>query len=303
MALHPQAKSVLDELASRATPMPDDQAEWLRGYRAELDAITAMQGPAPDCTVVEAVAGGVPLRLYRPEGAAPRPTLLFLHGGGFVAGSLDGYDIPLRHLALRSGWQVAAADYRLAPEHPFPAAPDDCHAALRALHDDLSLEADATRLAVGGDSAGGLLAAVTAMRARDDGFRLLLQVLIYPNADLRAGDHHASRAAFDGAVVRVDELYRSLDCYLGATDRDAAHVSPLRAADLSSLCPALVVSNEVDPLRDEAEAYAARLRDAGAAVESVRLEGTIHSILQRAARVDAGDALLTLVAARLRALP
>ena len=300
--LDPQAKAVLDELAAKATPMPPDESEWLAGYRGELDAVVAMQGPSPQVAVKDVTSVGVALRLYNAIDGRPQPTLLFIHGGGFVGGSLEGYDIPLRHLASRSGWQVAAVDYRLAPEHPYPAAPDDCLAALRALHDDLSLGADASRLAVGGDSAGGLLASVTAMGARDAGFTLLLQVLLYPNTDLRPGLHHASRGTYDGAVIRIDELYRSLDLYCGAADRTEAHVSPLLTADLAGLCSALVVTSEVDPLRDEGEAYAARLREAGIAVEAVRLPGMIHSCLQRGARLAAGDALITRVAERLRAV-
>lgn len=300
MTLDFQAKAVLDELAAKAEPMPADEGAWLRGYRKELDAITAMQGPAPDCDVVQREVGGRELRLYRPGGERPSPTLLFIHGGGFVGGSLEGYDIPLRHLARRSGWQVAAVDYRLAPEHPFPAAPEDCFAALIALHDDPALGAAGQPLAIGGDSAGGLLATVMAMRARDAGLPLALQVLLYPNTDLRPGPHHPSRVAHDGVVIRVDELYRSLDLYLGPADRTVAHVSPLLAEDLRGLCPALLVTNEIDPLRDEAEAYGERLREAGVSVEAIRLPGMIHSCLQRGARIDAGDALITLVAERLR---
>ena len=302
MTLDPQAKTVLDELAATAEPMPADEGEWLQGYREELDVIVEMQGPAPRCPTVKAMAGEVAMRLYRPAGAAPLPTFLFIHGGGFVAGSLESYDIPLRHLALRSGWQVAAVDYRLAPEHPFPAAPDDCFAALRALHDDATLGASSQPMAVGGDSAGGLLAAVMAMRARDAGLTLALQVLLYPNTDLRPGPLHPSRVAHDGIVIRVDELYRSLDLYVAGHDRAAAHVSPLLGGDLRGLCPALLVTNEVDPLRDEAEAYGERLREAGVSVEATLLEGMIHSCMQRGARIDAGDALITMVAERLRRL-
>jgi acetyl esterase len=302
--IDPQAKDVLDDLARDATPMPADQAAWLAGYRGQLDGIVAMQPPAPAITVLEdtVVCDGAPLglRLYQPEGSVLRPTLLFIHGGGFVAGSLAGYDRPLRTLALRSGWQVAAIDYRLAPEHPFPVAPDDCTAALRHLL--ANAQVDRTRLAVGGDSAGGLLATVVARRAREAGIGLALQVLLYPNADLRETTAYASRAAHDGKVVRIDELYRGLDLYLGATDRRLADVSPVLAPDLAGLCPALLVTNEDDPLRDEAEVYGARLREAGVRLEMLRLPGMIHSVMQRAARIDAGDALITMVAERLRAL-
>ena len=302
MPLDPQAKAVLDELAAKAKPMPADEHEWLEGYRSTLDGITAMQGPAPACDVSEREVNGRIVRLYRPHGETSTPTLLFLHGGGFVGGSLAGYDIPLRWLALRSGWQVAAVDYRLAPEHRYPAAPDDGFTALRALHDDPVFGASGQPLAVGGDSAGGLLATVLAMRARDAGLPLALQVLLYPNADLRPGSGHPSRAEHDGVVIRMDELYRSLDCYVGDHERSDPHVSPLLAPDLRGMCPALLVTNELDPLRDEAEAYGARLREAGITVEAIRLEGMIHSCLQRGARIDAGDALITLVAERLKRL-
>lgn len=304
--IDPQAKAVLDEMQIDAKPMPADQAEWLQHYRAELDRIVSMQGPAPAITVIEKkveTGNGAPigLRLYRPTETGPWPTLLFIHGGGFVAGSLTGYDIPLRWLALRSGWQIAAVDYRLAPEHPFPAAPDDCTAALRQILEDERFGVDRSRVAVGGDSSGGLLATVVARRARDVGVPLALQAMIYPNADLREATPHASRAEFDGIVVRVDELYRSLDLYLGPTDRSLADVSPILIPNLEGLCPALLITNEYDPLRDEAEAYGERLRQAGVRVDAHRLDGMIHSAIQRGVRIDSGDALISLIADTLHA--
>ena len=310
--IDPHARAVLDELASAARPMAADEGEWLAGYRAELDRVVAMQGEAPPITgamrPVPLPGGGtIALRVCRPDGGAGRrPTALFIHGGGFVAGSLAAYDIPLRWLALRSGWQVAAVDYRLAPEHPFPAAVHDCAAALMVLLTEPDVEAG--RLAVIGDSAGGCLAAVTARRARDAGLPLALQVLLYPNTDLRpaaalpAGTAYPSRAEHDGVVIRMDELHRCLDLYCGATDRTLPDVSPLLAPDLAGLCPALVVTNGHDPLRDEGEAYARRLREAGVPVEAERVDGMIHSALQRGARLAHGDALITRVAARLRAV-
>ncbi len=302
--LDPQAAAVLAELAAQAKPMPSDDQAWLRGYRAELDEVVAMQGPAPAAAVADRWVGALRLRCYRSEGSdtwsTVRPTVLYIHGGGFVAGSLDGYDIPLRHLALRSGWQVAAVDYRLAPEHPHPAAQEDCMAALRDLFAGGAACADPRRIAVAGDSAGGALAALTAHGARAAGLPLRAQVLLYPNADLRDAADDASRAEHDGKVVRLDELRRSLALYAGTADRTA--LSPLLAADLAGLCPALVVTCECDPLRDEGERYAARLRQAGVAVEAERLGGMIHSVLQRGARVAAGDGLITRVAARLRAI-
>ncbi|MBC7799265.1 MAG: alpha/beta hydrolase [Gemmatimonadaceae bacterium] len=296
--IDPQADTLLQTMRANARAMPDDTAEWLRGYRAQLDGLPQFQGPAPDIDVVDTTGpGGIVLRAYRPRPGV-LPTVLFCHGGGFVAGTLRGYDIPLRWLALRSGWQVVAVDYRVAPEHPYPAGPDDCRAALRFLGDG-GLGADAGRLSVAGDSAGGLLATLLAREAGD--LRLALQVLLYPNTDLRQDTPHASRPEFDGTVIRLPELYRSLALYLGATDRTRPDVSPLLAPDLSGLCPALLITNEHDPLRDEAEAYGARLRDAGVPVEHERMPGMIHGALQYGAVVDAGDRLITRVADALRA--
>ena len=303
--MDPQARAVLEELQAAAKPMPGDEAEWLKGYRAELEGVVAMQGEPPEITVVNrqvplADGSSMPMRLYRPVAGVSHPTFLFLHGGGFVAGSLDGYDIPLRWLALRSGWQVAAPAYRLAPEHPFPAAPEDCVRALDHLLEDSACEVDADRIAVGGDSAGGLLAAVVAARARDRGQRLALQVLLYPNTDLREASDHASRRGHDGTVIRVDELYRSLALYMRDEDRALPHASPLLREDLAGLCPALLVTNEYDPLRDEGEAYGARLREAGVPVTSLPMSGMIHTALQRGARIAAGDALISRIAEALR---
>ena len=216
------AAAVLAELAAKAKPMPADEADWLQAYREELEDIVAMQGPAPEVAVSEAVMPGatpIKMRWFIPAGEGALPTVLFLHGGGFVAGSLEAYEIPLRHLALRSGWQVAAPDYRLAPEHPYPAAPDDCEAALRYLLGGGEGRVAPARVAVVGDSAGGLLAAVTAMRAKRAGLPLVRQVLLYPNADLREGDDHASRREYDGTVIRMEELYRSLALYVGTAGR------------------------------------------------------------------------------------
>ena len=304
--MDPQAEAVLKEMQAAAKPMPDSEEEWLRGYRAELEGVVAMQGRPPEIEVrhhaiPRADGTALGLRLYRPPADGLRPTFLWIHGGGFVAGSLEGYDIPLRCLAIRSGWQIVSVDYRLAPEHPFPAAPDDCRAALDSLFLDQAIEADPARIAVGGDSAGGLLATLTAIHARDGGRDLTCQMLLYPNTDLRQSSDHPSRGAFDGTVIRIAELYRSLALYLGDTNRSRPDVSPLLTPDLAGLCPVFLVSNAYDPLRDEAEAYAKRLAEAGVPTELWRMEGMIHTALQRAARIQAGDALITRMATVLQA--
>lgn len=307
--MDPQAQALLQRMQADARPMPDDQAAWLQGYRAQVDGLAGAGAPVPGTTVLAAAcagpAGPVALRAYRPSavGAGALPTVVFCHGGGFVAGSVQAYDTPLRRLAARSGWQVVAVEYRLAPEHPYPAAPEDCLAALRSVARG-GLEADPDNLAVAGDSAGGLLATVLARHARDEGLRLRLQVMLYPNTDLREtgpGDgRYPSRAAFDGAVVRMDELYRSLRLYCGDTDRTRPDASPLLAPDLGGMCPGLLVTAEHDPLRDEGERYADRLRDAGVPIETERVPGMIHGVFQMAAVLDIGDRLVTRVAERLR---
>ncbi len=299
--IDPCAKIILDAMHADARPMPGDTATWLAHYRAQLDALPRWQGQAPELVTVAAPG----LRLYRPgpgarERADPWPTVLFCHGGGFVAGSLPAYDVPLRWLAIRAGWQVAAVDYRLAPEHPYPAAPDDCRLALEALARG-EHGADPAHLAVMGDSAGGLLATVMAGHARDAGIPLLLQVLLYPNTDLRPGALYATRTQYEGVVIRMAELYRSLDLYLGTEDRTAPDISPI-CAGLHGLCPAMLITNEYDPLRGEAEAYAARLRDAGVDVTEECLPGMIHGVIQYAAAVPAGETLITRVAQALSAV-
>ncbi len=293
--IDPAAQTILDAMHSTAHPMPDDTDTWLAGYRAKLEALRQWQGPPPPADIHH----GPGRRVYRPRGAGPFATLLFCHGGGFVGGTLHSYDIPLRWLVLQSGWQVVAVEYRLAPEHPYPAALDDCSNALfdltRGDHD-----ADPERLAVMGDSAGGLLAAVLARHARDAGIALVQQILLYPNTDLRPHAPYVSRAEWDGTVVQLAELYRSLDLYLGTTDRTTPDVSPI-FADLTGLCPALLITNECDPLRDEAEAYAEQLRRAGVATLHERLPGMIHGVLQYAGTVPAGEGLITRVAQALGA--
>lgn len=295
--IDPHAAKVVAVLQADAKPMPADQDEWLAGYRADVDRFVRFQGPPPDVavrdTTIDCPGGPLKLRVYGEDPTAP--VALYCHGGGFVAGSLSGYDTPLRWLAIRSGWQVYAVDYRLAPESPYPAAVEECLAAL------VHIAAGAPKcLAVIGDSAGGLLAAVLARHARDRSIDLALQVLLYPNADLREAPSYPSRVDHDGVLIRVDELYRSLALYAAGADRSDPDLSPVCAGDLARLCPAFVVTNEFDPLRDEGELYARLLGDAGVGVVHERLPGMIHAGLQLAAAIPAGDALITRVAEHLK---
>jgi acetyl esterase len=242
-----------------------------------------LQGdPVPVARVHEVVIqgkAGIPARVYVPHGEPPFACLVHFHGGGWVTGGLDTHDRPSRDLAARSGCVVVTVDYRKAPEHPFPAALDDAWAAVAWAHehaDRFGVAAD--RIGVSGDSAGGNLAAVVCLRSRDEqGPALRFQALLYPLTDARceAPSYHTNAIGYG---VQSDDLRRYWGLYLGGTaDPDHPYTSPLRAGDLSGLPPALVVTAEYDPVRDDGERYAARLADAGVPVTLSRYEGMIHA--------------------------
>jgi acetyl esterase len=245
--------------------------------------------------------GDLPLRLYRPAGDGPLPVLLYFFGGGWVLGTIDTADGVSRSLANSAGALVAVVGYRLAPEHPFPAAIDDCYAAVCwvAGHAE-EIGADSARLAVGGDSAGGNLAAAVALRARDDGPALAGQLLVYPNTDQLADDQ-SMRAADDPFLFNRHSVAWYRRHYL-AHPGDAANplASPLRAESLAGLPPALVITAEYDPLRDQGEAYARRLADAGVRVELSRYPGMAHGFFTMAGTVDASRAAIVQAASHVR---
>jgi len=243
-----------------------------------MPAITSVIAGSTD-RLIEGPAGPVPLRIYTPKGAGPFPVLLFFHGGGFVIGDIEGYDGTCRELCALSACVVVSVGYRLAPEHPFPAATDDCLAATRWVGAHAAeLNGDAARLAVGGDSAGGNLAAVTALRIRDEGGPALrAQLLIYPVTDHVSRETVSMRDNAQGYLLTRDTMRWFADQYVGNTpDLDDARAFPLRAASLASLPPALVITAEYDPLRDEGEAYAVALTKAGVSTELTRYDGAIH---------------------------
>jgi acetyl esterase len=245
--------------------------------------------------------GELALRVYRPARERPLPALLYFFGGGWVLGAIDTADGVSRSLASSSGALVVVPGYRLAPEHPFPAAVDDCYAAVRwvAEHAD-EIGADPARLAVGGDSAGGNLAAGAALRARADGPGLVGQLLVYPNTDQLADDE-SMRAADDPFLFNRHSVAWYRQHYL-AHPGDAASplASPLRAESLAGLPPALVITAEYDPLRDQGEAYARRLADDGVQVELSRYPGMAHGFFTMAGTVDASRAAIVQAASRLR---
>ncbi len=248
-------------------------AEVLDLPRAPLARVTDLLVPAADGTAL-------PARLYAPS-HHPLPVLLYLHGGGFVVGGLETHDSLCRQLALRSGGAVLALDYRLAPEHRFPTAVDDAWAALHWLASAgaATLGLDASRLAVGGDSAGGTLAASSAIHARDSGIPLALQLLITPGtaADMHSASHRFFGNGFllDGATVAW-----FFDHYIDAPQRHDWRFAPLLADDLDGVAPACVILAECDPVVDEGIAYADSLRAAGVAVALELYRGLTHDFIK-----------------------
>ncbi|WP_207956092.1 alpha/beta hydrolase [Rubrobacter marinus] len=227
--------------------------------------------------------------------------VVFFHGGSFSMGDLDLYDAPCRALASGAGSLVVAVAYRLSPENPFPAGVEDAYRATEWVVEHAGeLGGDPSRVAVAGDSAGGNIAAVVALLARERGGPpLVFQALVYPNTDATLGS--ASWEAFDGYVLTKEGMREAFGAYLsGGADPKDRRVSPLFAPDLEGLPPALVVTGEYDPLRDEGEAYAARLREAGVGVRHTRYPGMIHGFFQMAGALDAGGRVVREVSAALR---
>ena len=254
---------------------------------ADVEAVASVED-----RMVPGPAGDIPVRVYRPAtGGELRPGVVYFHGGGFVICGLDSHDGACRRLANAVDAVVVSVDYRLAPEHPWPAAADDAFAATEwvARHaDDLGIDVD--RLAVAGDSAGGNLTAVVAQMARDRGGPpLAFQLMIYPVIDLSAtrSTHASQTENARGYFLTIDQMEWYREQYLGAdADGEEPYASPLKADSLAGLPAACVVTAEMDPLRDEGEAYAAALRAAGVPVELHRAPGMFHGFFNMDAVLD-----------------
>jgi acetyl esterase len=306
MPLDPTVKALLDRMAEMgAPPMHTLTVEQAR---ATTDAMVAIMGPGEAVASIEdrtIDVGGrtLPVRIYRPEGLVdgPAPTLVFYHGGGFVIGGLHSHDRDCRALANRGSCQVIAVDYRLAPEHPFPAAPEDAVAALgHVVAHAAELDVDTGRLAVGGDSAGGNLAAVSALHARDAGIPLRLQLLIYP-AVAHVDDEFASRVEnASGYLLDRDSIDWFMERYFPEGAPDDWRAAPMLAASHADVAPALIITAEFDPLRDEGEAYAAALQDAGVPAKASRYDGQIHGFFGMGAIIPAANAAVDEAGAALR---
>src|SRR5881397_1593802 len=253
MPLDPEAKMLLEQLTTVVRPF--DELSVLEA-RAAIVTLSAAAGEGEAVARVESRTvpgprGEIPVRVYTPEGCAPFPVLVYFHGGGWVTGSLETHDGLCRHLANAAGAVVASVDYRLAPEHPFPASGEDAYAATRWVAANAAvIGGDAKRIAVGGDSAGGNLAAVVSLMARDRGGpAIALQLLVYPVTN-HAYDTASYRENADGYLLTRDSMVWFWNHYL-RSDRDGAdpYASPLRAPNLAGLPPAVVVTAEFDPLR------------------------------------------------------
>ena len=283
------------EPAAETLPIPEG--------RAAIAHQTGMVGGAQPVGAVRAMmAGGRPARLYVPTAARPvGPLLVFFHGGGYMYGDLDTHDAPCRFLAERAGVRVLSVDYRLAPESPFPAAYDEAVAAYRwVVENAASLGADPQRLAVGGDSAGGCLAAGVAVEAARAGLPLAFQLLVYPATDTER-DTESLRLFGEGFFLTRAFMELATASYLedDADRRDPRH-APLHADVPSGLAPAYVATAGFDPLRDEGEAYARKLADAGVVVETERFPDQIHGFLNVVGVGRTSPAAMTRVAARLK---
>ena len=308
--LHPQAKFLLDLMVERQIPpMHTLTPAEARAFYRERRAVTQPEPPAiAETRDLQASGphGAIPLRLYHPLPAAqrksPPPVLVYFHGGGWVIGDLDTHDTLCRELALGAGCAVVAVDYRMAPEHRFPTAVDDSIAATRWVRDHApDLDVDASRLAVGGDSAGGNLATVVAITMRDAAdLALRLQLLIYPATDQRRGwPSHAANG--QGYLLTTETIDYFHDHYLPdpAMDLDW-RASPLLHPDLSRLPPALVLTAGYDPLRDEALQYSQRLTQAGNRCTHVLFERQIHGFITMGKVIDEANTAVQICAAELR---
>jgi acetyl esterase len=303
VSVHPQAQQILDGKAAAGAPplweLPPDEA------RAMVEANAAIIPAGPDLEsvrdiVIPSRAGGIPARVYSPSSSAPG-LVVYYHGGGWVVGTLDGWDASVRNLAVASGCDVVSVDYRLAPEHVFPAAADDAYDALvwAASADGL---AGGRPVVVAGDSAGGNLAAVSALRARDSGGpATVLQVLVYPVVDCDLDRLSYRKYDGDELILNRRDMIWFWDRYIpDPAARQNPYASPLRASSLAALPPAYVVTAEHDPLRDEGFAYADRLRAARVPVEHRHYGSQIHAFFTFTGVLDDADKAVADVGSAIR---
>lgn len=284
MPVHPQVQEILD--AGRGMPEPDGVEEAREQYAAGCMTYVGMAEPVD--SVSDEDADGVRVRVFVPKDAPeePLPCVLWIHGGGWILGTIDAHDALCRALCNAAGAVVVSVDYRLAPEHQHPAQLEDCSRALAwLLREAPTLGGDPARVAVAGDSAGGNLAAVVARRFRSD---LRFQLLVYPAVDARCSTPSYETCGSEAYGLSREHMAFCWEAYApGEEAKRDPDVSPLLADDLAGLPPALVICAEYDPLKDEGLAYAERLREAGVAARAVCLDGMVHGFFRWRGGVDA----------------
>ncbi|HXG20258.1 MAG TPA: alpha/beta hydrolase fold domain-containing protein [Methylomirabilota bacterium] len=305
MPLHPQVKAALDAMTAAGPPL---HRLTPQEARKAIEAMRATRGEPERVAKIENVTfrgpgGPLPARIYIPDGRGPFPVLLYFHGGGWVVGSIETVDASCRSLANQAGCIVISADYRLAPEHKFPAAAEDAYAAAQWTALNIaSFYGDPARLAVGGESAGANLAAVAAIMAQERGTpSFVLQLLLYPALNY-AFDTPSCKENAEGYFLTTEMMQWFWKQYL-TTDADGEnpYASPLRVKRLQGMAPAAIFTAEFDPLRDDGAAYAAKLREAGIPVTYKCQEGLIHGYMGMASAVEPAKKARDEAAAALRA--
>jgi acetyl esterase len=306
MPLDPQMKALLDAMAK--AKLAAFHTLTPAAARQQMAQRVAPGVPDPVAKVEDRTIPGpgdaIPIRIYTPAGAGPFGALVYFHGGGWVLGDIQMTDQPCRMVANASGCVVVSVDYRLAPEHKFPAAPDDCYAVTQWLSDNAPVvNVDRARIAVGGTSAGGTLAAVVALMARDRGTpHVAYQLLIYPATTTVLTSKSQQEFAEDGYILSRADMEWFWGHYLASeADRTNPYACPAYAKTLRGLPPALVITAEFDPLRDEGEAYAARLREDGVSTTLKRYDGVTHGFFGMPALLDKSKAAITDASSALRA--
>ena len=293
MALDPQVKAILDQMAEAGGPKlsemdPPAARDVFREMSTAFDSADVPVGGVED-RKIPGPGGDISVRIYTPvaAGGSPLAALVYYHGGGWVVGDITSHDATCRTLSQASGCKVISVDYRLAPEAKFPAAADDAYAALVWVEKNaMEIGVDPNRIAVGGDSAGGNLAAVVSLMARDkNGPHIAFQLLIYPVTQI--GIESASRKELaTGYFLETETMKWFEDQYVDRVDADNPYASPLKADSLSGLPPAYVITAGFDPLKDEGKAYADGLRAAGVDVQYVNYDGMIHGFIALTALVE-----------------
>lgn len=303
MPLEPVTAAILAQIAESGAPeyhqLPVIESHAL--YTEVQSVPPSIEVYSVEDFVVPGPAGDIPVRLYRPNDK-PAPLHVHFHGGGWVIGNLVTHDADCREIVAASGCMVLAVDYRLAPEHPFPAAPEDCYAvSCWAAANSTQLGGSPGLISIGGDSAGGNLAAVVALMARDrNGPEFAMQLLLYPITEPSMASA-SFRENAEGYLLTKTMMAWFWNHYCPDIEqRKHPLISPLMASDLSGLPPALMITAEFDPLRDEGEAYAARLKEAGVEVEMRRFNGFIHGFFSLAGIIEATREAVELVGTALR---